>query len=130
MPNRQKRIKLAIVSGILFAGIIVAMIFFSRPVASPSSSENTPTPTSIASQSAQSITYQGKEGVDALTLLEEEWEVERTSAGFVTAINGRKADDAKKEYWSFYVNGEPSQVGAAEYQTKNTDTIEWRIETY
>ena len=49
---------------------------------------------------------------------------------YVIEINGRKADDSKKEFWSFYVNGKMSLVGAGSYLLKNGDKIEWKIETY
>jgi len=49
---------------------------------------------------------------------------------FITAINGRMADENKREFWAFYVNGVQAQVGAGTYVVKNNDTIEWKIETY
>lgn len=49
---------------------------------------------------------------------------------FVTEINGRKADDSKKEFWAFYINGKQAEVGAGSYVIKNSDTIEWKIKTY
>lgn len=49
---------------------------------------------------------------------------------FITAIEGREADSAKREFWAFYVNGKQATVGAGTYIVKNNDTIEWKIETY
>lgn len=49
---------------------------------------------------------------------------------FVTTINGKKADTAKRQYWAFYVNNQQSIVGAGSYQLKDGDKIEWKIEKY
>lgn len=85
-----------------------------------------PTPTPVSSY----FKYEGKEGIDALTLLKYQAYVHESQPGFVDEINGRKADKSKHEYWAFYVNGKASPVGAAQYMTHDNDTIEWKIETY
>lgn len=46
---------------------------------------------------------------------------------YVTAINGQKEEKAKK-FWAFYLNGKQSNVGAATYQVKDKDFIEWKLE--
>lgn len=74
--------------------------------------------------------YKGKDGGDALTLLKQESEVELDSVGMVVSIGGVKADSEKREFWAFYVNGEMAQVGAADYETKNEDMVEWKLENY
>ncbi len=79
---------------------------------------------------AQTITYKGKTGQDALTMLKQQVNVEQDSSGMVSVINGRKADPARHQYWAFYVNGKLASVGAADYKTKNEDVIEWKISTY
>jgi hypothetical protein len=77
------------------------------------------------------FTYKGQDGKRALELLyaSKAW-VEVDSSGLITAINFRKADPKKKEYWSFYVNKKLASVGPAEYITKSSDVIEWKIEKY
>lgn len=75
----------------------------------------------------ESFSYKGEEGKDALTLLKEKAEVEQDTSGLVVSINGRKTD-VKKEFWAFYVNGEFAPVGPAEYQTKEKDLVEWKVE--
>ena len=85
---------------------------------------------SAAAVKTETFTYEGKEGQDALTLLKEKTTVEQNASGLVTAINGRKAEDSKKEYWAFYANGKMATVGPAEYVTKDTDKIEWKVEKY
>ncbi len=74
--------------------------------------------------------YQGQEGVDALTLLKQKTTVDQDSSGMVISISDRQADNNQREFWSFYINGEPAQVGAASYITKNNDIISWKIEKY
>src|SRR3989344_629560 len=58
------------------------------------------------------FSYKGSEGIDALTLLRQKTEIEESQPGFVTSINGRKAETSKKEFWAFYVNYEMAKVGA------------------
>lgn len=76
------------------------------------------------------IAYKGQNGKTALELLNLNAKAVSTGEGanaFVTAINGY-SPDIKKEFWAFYVNGQQAQVGAGSYITKDTDTIEWRLE--
>lgn len=77
-----------------------------------------------------SFNYNGRFGIDALTLLKEKTEVEQDKTGMVVSINGRKANNEKREFWSFYVNGVQVNVGSADYITKSDDIIDWKIETY
>ena len=77
-----------------------------------------------------SFNYNGRSGIDALTLLKEKTEVEQDKTGMVVSISGRKANNEKREFWSFYVNGVQANVGSADYITKNDDIIDWKIETY
>jgi hypothetical protein len=79
---------------------------------------------------SSSISYSGQEGRTALDLLKANYRVETESFGdmgeFVKAIEGVEPDST--HFWSFYVNGSQSQVGAGTYFTKSTDTIEWKFE--
>lgn len=82
-------------------------------------------------EKADTFSYKGEEGKDALFLLKQSAKsVEQNGTGLVIAINNRKADDIKKEYWAFYVNGKMAGVGPADYKTKDGDRIEWKIEHY
>ena len=74
--------------------------------------------------------YQGKTGRDALTVLKNLTTIEQDRSGLVISINGRKADNSKKEYWSFFINGQMAQVGPADFKTTDKDFIEWKIQTY
>ncbi len=75
------------------------------------------------------ITYHGKNGVDALTLLKQQAIVKTKHYAFgdiVVAINGSNGNGPK--YWTFYVNSKMSEIGAGAYQTKNSDVLEWKLE--
>lgn len=77
--------------------------------------------------------YEVTPGETALQLLERAQVIKTNGSGenaFVVQIGQRLADEKKKEYWSFYVNGQPAQVGAGSYKLTPGDTIEWKIETY
>ena len=79
---------------------------------------------------ADNFSYKGENGKDALTILKEIADMRLDKSGMVASINGRSADSQKHEYWAFYINGKLADVGPADYKTKNSDTIEWRIDKY
>lgn len=91
---------------------------------------------SQATVTPEPISYPGKDGVDALTLLKEKAEIETQDFGdklypakrgeLVTAINGVKGDD--KNFWALYVNDKMTETGASELKTKTIDKIEWRYQ--
>ena len=69
----------------------------------------------------------------ALDLIKEKIKIVTKGEGvdaYVVEINGKLAEDSKKEFWAFYVNGKQATVGAGSYKLKEGDRIEWRIETY
>ncbi|MEN9407930.1 MAG: hypothetical protein RLZZ455_1146 [Candidatus Parcubacteria bacterium] len=75
--------------------------------------------------------YEGKEGKNALQLLRQHAKsIVQGGSGIVTGINGRIADESKKEFWAFYVNGKMAEVGPAAYVTQDGDKIMWKIEKY
>lgn len=84
-------------------------------------------------QKSSFLSYQVKEGETALDLLKNNYEVITKGEGvnaYVTKINKREALSSKKEYWAFYINNKPSEVGAGSYILKSGDKIEWKIQTY
>lgn len=76
------------------------------------------------------FSYRGQTGKNALTVLKQKFTVMQDKSGLVIGIAGKKANSAKREYWAFYVNGKMASVGPADYQTTNSDLIEWKIEKY
>lgn len=87
-----------------------------------------------AEASADTFGYEGRTGATALELLlEADPSAEVTGEGenaFVTAINGRAADDSKNEFWSLSVDGELAQVGAGSLETEDGQEITWTIDTF
>jgi hypothetical protein len=115
--------------GLLVLLVVVIMVGVTQmKKKEPVLNENVESKTEIMEE--RLFEYKGKDGVDALTLLKEKAEVEEDSVGMVVSVNGIQADFEKREFWGFYVNGEISQVGAADYETKDIDVIDWRIENY
>lgn len=47
---------------------------------------------------------------------------------FVTSIGGIKNDPSGGRYWTLYVNGERSNLGASNYILISGDSIEWKLE--
>jgi len=98
---------------ILFLPVFLVVILFGVYLFKPQK-QITPTqnnPTSIITISptqkllSDKFEYQGQEGVDALTLLKQKTAVEQDPSGLVVSISGRLADNNKREFWSFYING-------------------------
>ena len=128
MKNKQK-----IVFPIFFIIAIFGIYFINFQNQTPPSSANTfpvPIVSPTVNPSIDNFKYQGKDGVDALTLLKQNTVVKQDSTGMVVSISGRQADNSQREFWSFYINGESAQVGSASYITKNNDIISWKIEKY
>lgn len=48
---------------------------------------------------------------------------------FVEAINGVRNDTARKLYWSLYVNGAFSQLGASSIKVRPGNTVTWKYES-
>lgn len=128
MINKKKRINLALVSGLLFAGIVAIMGFYA--LQQENVSPQAPLVESEYTKTFDAFSYTGKQGTDALTLLKSKTDVKQDHTGLVTSINGRKVDSKKHEFWSFYVNGLPASIGPADYQTNDADKIEWKVEVY
>jgi len=111
---------------------ILVLIFFGIQVFHPTAnvSQNTIShPTQVATQTkTTTFSYKGENGVDALTLLKKKTTVEQNKSGLVVSIKGNKPTG--HNYWAFYVNGKYAQVGPAQYKTKNSDVILWKVEKY
>lgn len=126
----EKNITKRIITGFFIVAILLfsAVSFFSYEKINHIVAH---TPVSSLKQSQTNyFSYFGKNGYNALTLLEEKTSIEKDHAGLIVSINNRKAIAGKHEYWAFYVNGKMASVGPFEYQTKDTDKMEWKIEKY
>ena len=78
--------------------------------------------------STAEIGYSGQNGKNALELLQQNHTVDVSAQGFVNAIDGRQPGD--HQFWAFYVNGQQAAVGAKDYQTKTSDTVDWKLESF
>ena len=114
--------------------IIVAGVWYaidqSRQVNIPDNNINQES-AEVQSPAETVFSYEGREGVDAMTLLKEKYAVETEEFGeglgeFVTKIEGQGY--LANEFWGFFVNGETANVGASNYITIDGDIIEWKIE--
>ena len=75
------------------------------------------------------VKYPGRDGKTAFALLQEATIIEFKQYDFgvfVESVNGVKPDS--RHFWKLYVNGQESQTGADQLQTKNGDVVEWRLE--
>ncbi|WP_182102772.1 DUF4430 domain-containing protein [Niallia taxi] len=68
-------------------------------------------------------------GEKLMDVMQRDFEVEHDN-GFITSINGIKANEDKKESWFIKVNGEDAKVGAKELELKNEDTIEFDLHAW
>ena len=75
------------------------------------------------------LSYQGQNGINALSLLKKHATVQTKHYSFgdlVSSINGTAGNGPK--YWTFYINGKEASVGAGAYVTKNSDTLMWKLQ--
>lgn len=127
----RKNVYLLVVLILIFLlGIFAYFVFAKTPVSNKTLLQAHPTAIVSKVLKTEKVSYAGKTGKDALTLLKEKAAVEQDKSGMVVSINHQKADGKKKEYWAFYVNGKLAEVGAGDYQTKDTDRIEWKIDSF
>lgn len=131
----MKKLIIAAVAALVVAGGAVGILATqNEPKQTQQSTQTqtqTKTQTTQTEQTQQTeVTYKGVEGKNALELLKQSHEVETKSyeglGELVTSIDGVAADS--KHFWALYVNGQQSQVGAAAYISKDTDTIVWKLE--
>lgn len=114
----------------IFIIVLLLITFSFLSLRSNFKQENINNVSVVAPVIKDTFSYKGEENKDALTLLKEKTVIEQNKSGLVISVDGRKAEDKNREYWSFYVNGKMANVGPADYKTTNTDLIEWKIEKY
>jgi len=123
--NNLNKLKLAIVA---IASVAVVAGGITGAVIANSPSHKVATVVNSQQQITQ-ISYQGQNGVDALTLLKKHATVQTKHYSFgnlVTSIDGSAGNGPK--YWTFYINGKEAQVGAGAYTTKNGDKLGWKLQ--
>jgi hypothetical protein len=74
------------------------------------------------------VSFRGKQGMDALSLLKQHAPVGLNALGQITAIDNIRPDKAKHENWTLFVNGKRINVNPKYFQTNGTQNIMWKIE--
>jgi len=119
--------KTAAIIVILILTVIGIYVF--HPIGNVSQNTTAVQPTTAVKETKiTTISYRGQNGIDALTLLKNKATVEHDHSGLIVSINGNKPTG--HSYWAFYVNGKLASFGPEQYITKNSDTIQWKIEKY
>lgn len=54
------------------------------------------------------------------------WKVKSTD-GFITSIDGKSQNKAKKVYWTYTINGKFASKGAAEQKVANKDKVKFTL---
>lgn len=96
----------------------------------------TPAPGGLTTACVQKedFSYPGQDGETALDLLLEADPTAETAGegemAFVTGICGYTADEAEKEFWALYVDGEQAMEGAGSLETEDGQEITWKLETF
>lgn len=132
MKRKTNNQLIKLIAGLLIIIVIGAAGWLMNKKKTASNSPDISTPTTQQnSESAQNdiISYNGKDGIDALTILKENHTVESSTSeygAFVNSIDG-KAADSNTTFWAFYINGAMANQAADKTITKNTDKIEWKL---
>ncbi len=116
-------------TSVIAAVVIAALGFGSWAYVANSPSHKVSAITNAQHQTSQ-LSYHGQSGQTALALLKQHANVQTKHYSFgdmVTNIDGTPGTGPK--YWTLYVNGKQSQVGASAYVTKNTDTVTWKLQS-
>ncbi len=72
-----------------------------------------------------------EEGTTVMDVMKNNFEIETASGGgFITTIEGLKAEKSEKMAWFFTVNGEEAQVGAKEYELEPGDKLVWDMHSW
>lgn len=112
---------------ILIPSLAISLAFFGA-ACSLTTTVNRNVNTAANANQAVTISYAGQDGKNALELLESGHQVDVSDQGFVNTIDG--IEPGPHQFWAFYVNGTSADVGAKDYQTKSSDTIEWKLEAF
>lgn len=130
--NKNPKALVPVIIGVVVALSVVTGVVWSKKMDDKPTKQTTTTQDQTASEETNSnlVAYDGVEGKNALELLKAQEDVVTKQSSFgeyVDSVNGVVGGTDGK-YWAFYINGQLSQVGAADYQTKTGDKIEWKFE--
>lgn len=83
------------------------------------------------SDNGNTISYNGKTGFSALEILQKITQVKTKESSLGTqiiAING--LEQTNNKFWTYTVDGKVGNIGAADYQTKDGEIIEWKLSSF
>jgi len=126
----KRLILLILLAGALALGTFIFLMPAGRSIVSPANTRFSCTMTILHSPP---ITFSVPGGTTALEATQRHAKAVSKGNGadaFVIEINGRKANDAKHEFWNLKINGKAATVGAGSYIIRDNDRIEWSIATY
>ncbi|MFB1049991.1 DUF4430 domain-containing protein [Paraliobacillus sp. JSM ZJ581] len=70
-----------------------------------------------------------KDGLTLMDVMKDNFEI-KDDDGFISAINGIQAEDGEAYAWIYMINGKDATVGAADYEIKNGDVIEFDFQSW
>jgi hypothetical protein len=89
--------------------------------------------TALRDMSPAEFTLTGVEGMTALEVLQQKAVVDIRQVGgakYVTGINGRQAELARHEQWSFWVDGRLVDQDPSAYICRGDESITWQLKSY
>jgi hypothetical protein len=122
--NTQKLIITIMIPVLLLTGAAVALFTINQ-----SSDEQQAQSQAEDAQDPGTLTFTAEAGKTVLEQTKARADVETQDAGFgayVYAINGLEAGTDDK-YWTYFVDGQPADRGAADYVTEGGETVEWKF---
>jgi hypothetical protein len=134
--EETKTSKRNLIIGIIFGAVLLAGVTAAAITIGGSNNDQpaqTQTQNDNSKQTADPnlITFTAEPGETVLAQIQQHADVtvenDPNFGAYVTAINGIEAGTDDK-YWTYYVNGEPATIGAAEYEAEGGETIEWKFE--
>lgn len=129
---KQLTTPVAIGAAILIGAAVAALVWLS-PLGQPAEQHAKQTSPSgqTTGQARTEINYLAKPGITSLEQLKQEASdvvTKQSEYGeYVDSIEGHKGGE-KGKYWSFYVDGSMSDVGADSYTQKGGEEITWKYQ--
>lgn len=127
---KNKTIITSVLAAAAIAIGVTTVVLVSQPAKETPNSSVSEQQQAAPSQNENLVSFTAVSGKSVLDQLKEQAtvEVKDSSYGpYVDAING-KVGGTDNKYWSFYVDGQLAQVGAAEYMPNGGELIEWKFE--
>lgn len=72
-----------------------------------------------------------KEGTSVMEVMKNNFDIKAASGGgFITSIEGVKAEQSEKMAWFYTINGKEAEVGAKEYELEPGDEVVWDMHSW